>query len=112
MSKVKEVMTEVLTNPQVNKEPTVGSAPGGKNVVVVAIVVLVILIVLVVVWFSIKSLSPSTTTTTPPTVSQGETVPEIKSDADFQKLEDQLNKTDIESMSAELDKNDADSAEF
>lgn len=105
-------MPEVVTNPQANNQKTAAATSSGKNIIVVAIVVLVILIVLVVVWFSIKSLSPSVTTTTTPTVSQGETVPEIKNDADFQKLEDQLNKTDIDGLSTELDQNDKDAAEF
>ena len=105
-------MADIVTNPQVNNQKTSVGTTGGKNFIVVAIVILVILIVLAVAWFSIRSLGPSTTTTTAPTASQGQAVPEIKSDADFAKLEDDLNKTDIDGMSADLDKNDADASEF
>ena len=105
-------MADIATNPQVNNQKTGTGTTGGKNFIVVAIVILVILIVLAVAWFSIKSLSPSTTTTTTPTASQGQAVPEIKSDADLGKLENELNTTDLDGLTKELDQNDKDAAEF
>ena len=106
--------------PQENKpesppeaKPTPASkAPSGKgkNIAIVAIVVLVILVVFVAIWFTLKA--TSTTQTTTPATTQSEDVPEIKSDADLEKLENELKNTDVDDLGTGLDENDKDSSEF
>lgn len=94
-------------NSQPNQKPT----SGGKNIVTLAIVGLVIVVVLLVAWLAIKGVDTSTTETTTPTTTARE-VPAIKSDADFQKLENELNETNLDALTTELDKNDTDAAGF
>ena len=107
-----------LETPEV-QENTAGATPAakpdvpsskGKNVAIVAIVVLVILVVFVAIWFALKA--TSTTVTTPPATTQSDEVPAIKSDADLERLENEVRNTDVDGMNTDLDANEADSAPF
>lgn len=100
---------------QPNKPQVTAQSPSdkGKNVAITLIVVLVILVVLAAVWFTLKSLNTSTetTTTTTPTT-QPTDVPEVKSDADLEKLENEVKNTNIDDLGTDLDANDSDAASF
>ena len=101
---------------QPNKPQVTAQSPSdkGKNVAITLIVVLVILVVLAAVWFTLTSLNTSTgttTTTTTPTT-QSTDVPDVKSDADLEKLENEVKNTNIDDLGTDLDANDSDAASF
>lgn len=84
----------------------------GKDIAIVVIVVLVVLVVFAAIWFALSSLNTPSETATPTTTTKTDTVPEVKSDADLKKLEDEVRGTDIDDLDSELDANDTDAAGF
>lgn len=70
-----------------------------------------LLVAALAIWIGYKALT-TTPSSTSPTTSTTTTVSEIKSDADFQKLEDELNNTDVDALTKDLDQNDTDAASF
>ena len=99
---------------QPNKPQVTAQSPSdkGKNVAITLIVVLVILVVFAAVWFTLKSLNTTTETTTTTPTTQSTDVPSVKSDADLEKLENEVKNTNIDDLGTDLDANDSDAAQF
>lgn len=92
------------SNPQMNSHP-----PSSKRNLVIIVAVLISALVLVTVWFMFKYPTSTPTETTTPTT---QAVPDIKSDADLKKLEDEVKGVDIDELSKDLDLNDQDASDF
>lgn len=113
-------MPELTANPQVNRqpnpEPTLSSGPvkGGRNYISIIIGVLAVAVVLLTIWIGYQALNTGPAPSTSPitTINKNDTVSEIKSDSDFQKLEDDINNQNIDGLTKDLDQNDTDAAGF
>ena len=109
-------MDPEVQNPQPNT--ILNEKPGNSfsKIRVFSFVVVGLLVIsasAVLIWFLI--LSPQDTSTidsTPTPATKTDTVPEIKSDKDLEKLENEVKGLDIEGLSSELDANDTDSKDF
>lgn len=113
-------MPEVAPDLQINKQPSlepvpsVGPAKRGRSYIGAVIGVLAVAVALLAVWIGYKALNtgPEPSTNPSVTINTNSTVPEIKSDTDFQKLEDEVNNQDIDGLTKDLDQNDTDAADF
>jgi len=114
-------MPEVGATPQVNKQPNLEPAPasgpakGNRSYISIVIGVLAVAVVALAIWIGIKALnstSPASITNPTTVINQPQTTSEIKNDADFQKIEEDLNNTDVDGLAKDLDQNDTDAAEF
>ena len=111
-------MPEVGVNPQVNNQPAGVPAStttkSRRSYVSILIGVLAVVIAALAIWIGYKALTTTTSTpsSAPTSVNNTTAVPEIKSDADFQKLEDEVNNTDLDTLTKDLDQNDTDAGEF
>ena len=109
-------MDPEVQNQQSNK--VLDTKPGGSfsKIRVFSFVVIAVLVLsasAALIWFLI--LSPqeiSTTGSTPTPTTQTDTVPDIKSDKDSENLEKEVNDTDVDGLSKDLDANDKDSEDF
>ena len=79
----------------------------------VVIAVLVLSVIASLIWFLILSTQEtSTIDSTPAPTTKTDTVPDIKSDKDLENLEKEVNDTDVDGLSKDLDANDKDSEDF
>lgn len=101
-----------IPNPQTSPAPAEKNSEG-KSAVILVVILLAAIITFAAVWFVLntRDTSTETSTTTPPTT-QTSTVPDVKSDSDLKKLEDEVKNTDIDGLSKDLDDNDADTKGF
>ena len=99
-----------------NQQPTTTTTDTRKIKISVYLIVIFIAVIVTVgiIWMKTKDVSNQTLTdpvSTPQTIDT-DTVPDIKSDKDLEKLENEVKNTDIDGLSKELDDNDADSKDF
>ena len=93
-----------------NQQPTTDTRKIKVSVYLVIIFIAVIITVGII-WAKTKDFSIGNTSSpvsTPQTVDT-DTVPDVKSDKDLEKLENEVKNTDIDGLSKDLDDNDADS---
>jgi len=96
-----------------NQQPN----PNTKRIKVSVYLIVIFIAVIItvgIIWMKTKDVSTGPTTTpvsTPQTVDT-DTVPDIKSDKDLEKLENEVKNTDIDGLSKDLDANDADSKDY
>jgi cytoskeletal protein RodZ len=106
-------MIEGTNVPQINNPPEI-KPQGVKNRMSffsIAIILLAVIIVGFSIWLVAYYFNNQKTASDTPATST-QTVSEIKTDADLKKIEDDVNKMDIDSMNSELDKIDTDAAGF
>lgn len=109
-------MDPEVQNQQSNK--VLDTKPGSSfsSIRVFSFVVIAVLVLsgsAALIWFLI--LSPQETSTidsTPAPTTKTDTVPDIKSDKDLENLEKEVNDTDVDGLSKDLDANDKDSEDF
>jgi hypothetical protein len=111
-------MPEVGATPQVNRQPNLepvpasGPAKGNRSYISIVIGVLAVAVVALAIWIGFEALT-STSTIQPTTTNiNSPSESEIKNEADLQKLEDEVNNSDIDGLTKDLDQNDTDAAEF
>jgi len=114
-------MPEVEASPKVNTVPNPAPAPEAtppkakRNFIGILIGVAALVVAAVAIWIGFKALTgigPTSITNPITVINQPQTTPEIKNDSDFQQLEDQVNNTDLDSLTKDLDQNDKDAAGF
>ncbi|OGY22298.1 MAG: hypothetical protein A2126_03925 [Candidatus Woykebacteria bacterium GWB1_45_5] len=109
-------MPEVGVNPQVNNQPAGVPAStttkSRRSYVSILIGVLAVVIAALAIWIGYQALNAGPSPSTSPTSVINQTVPEVKSDADLQKLEEEVKNTDVDGLTKDLDQNDTDAAGF
>jgi hypothetical protein len=102
----------VTPTPVTTGSPAGTSEPKGKkNPIAVVIVIVVIIAIIVLGWFLLKSLSGKTpSVSTQPPASQD--VAPVNNASDIEKLKAEVEATNLDELSQDLDKNDQDSADF
>ena len=106
-------MDPEVQDSQVDTKP--GSSFSRVRVFAFAVIAaLVLSAIALTVWFTILSPqeTPDTGSTTSTPTTPAAKVPDVKSDKDLEKLEKEVNATDIDGVSSELDNNDTDAKDF
>lgn len=96
-----------------NQQPTTDTKKIKVSIYLVVIFIAVIITVGII-WAKTKDVSNQVLTdpvSTPQTVDT-DTIPDVKSDKDLEKLENEVKNTDIDGFSKDLDANDADSKDY
>ena len=99
-----------MPNEEVNSKQNTTEISGKKSLIVLLVIVLLIAAAFLV-WYKLGPEKVSFSPTTP-TTSKSTEDPDVKSDADLKKLEDEVNKVDIDGLSKDLELNDKDASEY
>jgi hypothetical protein len=113
-------MPEVEANPKVNIAPSPAPAPaaapakGERRFPGILIGVVALVVAAVAIWIGYKALSigPMPSPNPAVVINNPQTTADIKNDSNFQQLEDQVNNTDLDSLTKDLDQNDTDASGF